>query len=298
VLAVVFGGNDKALVLRQPVQESAQGPIRYCRATDGVRFAYRTVGSGPLMVRTGSFLSHLEHDWPCLGHIWGGLARTHTLLRFDQRGNGASDWDVENYSFDWWVSDLERVIDAYGAKRFVLFGLSLGVAISLAYAAKHPDRVSHLILYGGSGVGSMVDATDEDRETRSSIVTLARRGWNNPTSAYRQMFTSQFMPDATKDQSDAYNRLLLKAASNEAAARYYAATGDFDTRPLWPKIQMPTLVMRLRDDAMSSAERVRLMARGLPNARHVTIEGRNHVFMPTEPAAERFFEEIELFLNT
>ncbi|MCX7381881.1 MAG: alpha/beta fold hydrolase [Alphaproteobacteria bacterium] len=297
VFAVVLAGDGRRPDLRQPVPESSQGPIKFCRARDGVRIAYRSVGSGPLMVRTGSFLSHLEHDWPCYGHLWGGLARTHTLLRFDQRGNGASDWDVDNYSMDWWVQDLEAVVDAAGAEQFVLVGLSQGVGISLAYAAKHPERVSRLILFGGAGIGPLVEADAEAREKHQAMTTLARIGWNDPTSAFRQMFTSQFMPDVTREQADAYNAFLLKAASNEAIARYRLANTDYDTRPLWPTIQCPTLCLRPRDDAMSNGDRMREMARTIPNARYVSLEGRNHVFTATEPAAERFFEEVELFLN-
>ena len=250
------------------------------------------------MVRTGSFLSHLDFDWPCFGHIWGGLARTHSLLRFDQRGNGASDWDVPAYDFDNWVQDLETVVDAAGADRFVLFGMSQGVGISIAYAAKHPDRVSHLILYGGGGVGPCVGGDQDTVAKYDAMTTLARIGWSDRNSAFRQMFTSQFMPDVTKEQADAYNDFLLRAASNEAIARYRTANRVVDTRDCWPLVTAPTLVIRPRDDAVSSADRSRELGRTIPNARDVSLEGRNHVFTATEPAAARFFEEVELFLNS
>ena len=102
------------------------------------------------MVRAGAFLSHIQYDWTCFGHIYGGLAKTHTLLRYDVRGNGASDWDVPEISFDAWVRDLETVVDAAEAEHFVLLGISQGCAVSIAYAVKHPERVSHLVLYGGT----------------------------------------------------------------------------------------------------------------------------------------------------
>ena len=105
------------------------------------------------MVRAGAFLGHIQYDWTCFGHIYGGLAKTHTLLRYDVRGNGASDWDVPEISFDAWVRDLETVVDAAEAEHFVLLGISQGCAVSIAYAVKHPDRVSHLVLYGGTRSG-------------------------------------------------------------------------------------------------------------------------------------------------
>jgi pimeloyl-ACP methyl ester carboxylesterase len=153
-----------------------------------------------------------------------------------------------------------------------------------------------LILYAGSG-GSAAESEDK-REQRKAMATLARLGWSDPNSAFRQMFTSRFMPDATKDQAEAYNDLLLKCASPEGAARYLEAEGKIDARQLWSEVRVPTLVLRPRDDVMSSADGCRKMAQTIPGARYVSLEGRNHVFMPTEPAAERFFEEVELFLHT
>jgi class 3 adenylate cyclase/pimeloyl-ACP methyl ester carboxylesterase len=283
---------------RGTVTESRQGPIRYCRASDGVRLAYRMVGEGPLMVRAGAFLSHIEYDWTCFGHIYGGLAKTHTLLRYDVRGNGASDWDAPEISFDAWVRDLETVVDAAEADHFVLLGMSQGCAVSIAYAVKHPERVSHLILYGGYALGEMKRAaTEEEREKVRSIVTLARLGWNDENSAYRQIFTSRMLSDATKERMDAYNEFLRKAASPECAARYHVARGEIDVRDLLGRVTVPTLVMHMRDDAMQSVNLGRSMAQGIPGARFVSLEGRNHVFGPSEPAAQRFFEEIELFLG-
>jgi len=277
-----------------PVMESQQGPIRYCRAPDGVRLAYRTVGYGPLMVRVGGFLSHVQYDWSCLGHIYGGLARTHTLLRYDVRGNG----EVPDISLDAWVADLETVVDAAGADRFILLGMSQGCAIAIDYAVRHPERVSHLILYGGYAIGEMKRATtDEEREKVRSVVNLVRLGWHDENSAFRQIFTSRMLSDATKERMDAFNELLLKAASPEWAARYQVARGEIDVRELLARVAAPTLVMHMRGDAMQSVNLGRSMAQGIPGARFVSLEGRNHVFGPDEPAADRFFEEIELFLR-
>src|SRR6266511_4631487 len=125
--------------------------IRFCTSSDGVSLAYATVGSGPPLVKTANWLNHLEYDWksPNWRHLLHGLASDHTLIRYDARGNGLSDWEVEELSLDAWVSDLETVVDAVGVKRFPLLGISQVCAISIAYAVRHPERVSHLILYGG-----------------------------------------------------------------------------------------------------------------------------------------------------
>ena len=281
----------------KPVPESSQGPVKFCRTADGVRLAYRVVGNGPKMVRTGTFLTHIEHDWPCYSHIWGGLARSHTLLRYDARGNGASDWDVPDLSFDLWVKDLETVIDAAGFDRFVLFGMSQGVGKAIAYAVKHPERVSHLILYSGSGIGALSGQSEENREKWNAMMTLARLGWDDPSSVFRQMFTARFLPDVTREQQDAYTLLLSKVASAEGAARFLTASGEMNVRDLWPQVMIPTLVMRPKDDVVAAPELCREMARAIPNARYVTLEGRNHIFTATEPACARFFEEVALFLN-
>ena len=250
------------------------------------------------MVRAGAFLGHIQYDWTCFGHIYGGLAKTHTLLRYDVRGNGASDWDVPEISFDAWVRDLETVVDAAEAEHFVLLGISQGCAVSIAYAVKHPERVSHLVLYGGYALGEMKRAvTEEEREKVRSIVTLARLGWHDENSAYRQIFTSRMLSDATKERMDAFNELLRKAASPECAARYHVARGEIDVRDLLAHVTAPTLVMHMRGDGMQSVNLGRSMAQSIPGARFVSLEGRNHVFGPNEPAAERFFEEIELFLT-
>ena len=290
--------DERRFDARGAVVESQQGPIRYCRAPDGIRLAYRTVGEGPLMVRAGAFLSHIQYDWTCFGHIYGGLAKTHTLLRYDVRGNGASDWDVPEISFDAWVRDLETVVDAAEAEHFVLLGMSQGCAVSIAYAVKHPERVSHLVLYGGYALGEMKRAeTEEEREKVQSIVSLARLGWHDENSAYRQIFTSRMLSDATKERMDAFNELLRKAASPECAARYHVARGEIDVRDLLAHVTAPTLVMHMRGDGMQSVNLGRSMAQSIPGARFVSLEGRNHVFGPNEPAAERFFEEIELFVS-
>ena len=180
--------------------------IRYCKAPDGVRLAYATVGTGPPILRSAHWLGHLEYDWelPIARHFLLGLANNHTLIRYDARGNGLSDWDVGEISLDAWVSDMETVADAAGLDRFPLLGVSQGCAVSIAYAVRHPERLSHLILYGGFAVGTnkRPNVTAADRERFAAMQTLVRQGWGADNPAFRQIFTSLMMPAATKCLSE------------------------------------------------------------------------------------------------
>lgn len=273
--------------------------IGYCRAPDGVRLAYAQVGSGPPLVKAPNWLNHLEYDWrsPVWHHLLEGLAKDHTLIRFDARGNGLSDWDVETLSFDAFVGDLETVIDAAGIERFPMLGISQGCALSIAYAVRHPERVSHLILYGGFAQGwNKRGLPEAEIEQRRAMMTLMRTGWGIENPMFRQMFTSQFMPEATKEQADAFNDLQRQTTSAECAARYYEVVSNFDVGGLLSQVKAPTLVMHVRNDAVQPFEAGRAMSAGIPGARFVALPGQNHLFLKDEPAAVRFFEEIGIFL--
>jgi pimeloyl-ACP methyl ester carboxylesterase/DNA-binding winged helix-turn-helix (wHTH) protein len=272
--------------------------IKYCRTSEGVRLAYAIAGSGPPLVKTANWLNHLEYDWktPVWQHVVHGLARKYTLVRYDARGNGMSDWDVEMVSLDAWVSDLETVVDAAGVKRFPLLGVSQGCAVSIAYAVRHPERVSHLILYGGFALG-MAKRSPELRELRAAMTTVMRHGWGSDNPAFRQMFTAQFMPGATTEQAASFNELQRRTTSPECAARYFEAAGEIDVTELLGRVTMPTLVMHARGDARVPFELGRSMAAGIPRSRFIPLQGQNHLFLEHEPASERFFEEIELFLK-
>jgi class 3 adenylate cyclase/pimeloyl-ACP methyl ester carboxylesterase len=272
--------------------------IKYCRAPDGVRLAYAIAGSGPPLVKTANWMNHLEYDWesPIWRHVCLGLAREHTLIRYDARGNGLSDWDVDELSVDAWANDLETVVDAAGIERFPLLGISQGCAVSIAYAVLHPERVSHLVLYGGFALGGKKRAPDE-KEKRNAMMTLMRLGWGADSPVFRQMFTGLFIPGGTHEQADFFNELQRRTTSPECAARYFDVTGDIDVSDLLPKVTMPTLVMHVRGDLMVPFEAGRQLAAGIPGAHFIALEGRNHLFLQDEPASERFFEEIKLFLG-
>ncbi len=275
-----------------------QQEIRYCRAPDGVRLAYSIVGQGPPMVKTANWLNHLEHDWksPVMGHLRRGLTREHTLTSYDARGCGLSDWEVEDLSFEAWVSDLETVIATVGVKRFPLLGLSQGCAIAIAYAVRHPQRVSHLILYSGFALGAAKRSASA-REKLKAMATLTRLEWGADNPALRQMFVTEFFPDATKEILDNLNERQRLLTSAECAGRYLEAVGEIDVTGLLPKVAVPTLVMHRRGDLRVPIEEGRRIAAGIPGARFVAFEGRNHIPLEHEPATQRFFEEIRLFLG-
>jgi len=275
--------------------------INYCRAPDGVRLAFAKVGDGPRLFKAANYLNHLEYDWECpvTRHLLHGLARCFTLLRYDARGNGLSDWEVPDVSFGAWVSDLETVADAVGWRRFPLMGMSQGCAISIAYAVKYPQRVSHLILYGSFARGRMVRAeSEEQREKIKAMETLVRLGWGEENAMFRQMFTSQFVPGGSKEQIDWFNELQRRTTSPACAARYFRTTNEIDVRALLPKVRVPTLVLHLRDDAVHAFEYGREVAAGIPGARFVPLPGKNHMPLEHDPAAPRILEEIKLFLNS
>jgi class 3 adenylate cyclase/pimeloyl-ACP methyl ester carboxylesterase len=296
VYAISCAESERAALLGSaPLHQE----IRYCRAPDGVRLAYAQVGSGPPLVKTANWLNHLEHDWksPNWRHLLRGLASGHTLIRYDARGNGLSDWEVEELSLDAWVSDLETIVDAVGVKRFPLLGMSQGCAISIVYAVRHPERVSHLILYGGFALGGN-KRSPAAREKLKAMATLTRLEWGSDNPAIRQMFTTEFYPDCPKELADWLNDRQRLITSGECAARYLETVGDFDVTQLLPKVAAPTLVMHRRDDARQLIEEGRRMAAGIPGVRFVALEGRNHLPLEHEPATQRLFEEIRLFLGS
>ena len=281
-----------------PGQSKPNQEIKYCRTPDGVRLAYAMSGSGSPLVKAANWMSHLEYDWesPVWRHVFRGLSRNYTLIRYDARGNGMSDWDVDEFSLDAWVSDLETVVDTAGVERFPLVGISQGCAVAVSYAVRHPERVSHLLLYGGFALGGK-KREPQEKEKRNAMTTLMRLGWGADNPSFRQMFTGQFIPGGTQEQAASFNELQRRTTSPECAARYFDTVGDIDITDLLAKVTAKTLVMHVRGDLVNPIEAGRALAAGIPGARFVALQGQNHLFLENEPASQRFFEEIKLFLG-
>jgi class 3 adenylate cyclase/pimeloyl-ACP methyl ester carboxylesterase len=274
--------------------------VNYCRAPDGVRLAYAIMGSGSPLVKTANWMNHLEFDWqnPDLHHLYTSLARDFTLLRYDARGNGLSDWDVEDISLDAWVRDLEAVVDAAGLDRFPLLGLSQGCAISVAFAVRHPERVTHLVLYGGFARGNYRRAkNDSELQQAKALATLIRTGWGSESPVFRQLFSSLFMPGGTPEQLERFAERQRKTTTAECAYRFFETTRSLDISELLSRVSVPTLVMHKRDDQVQPFEAGRELALGIPGARFVALPGQNHMPLSQDPETERMLEEIRLFLK-
>ncbi|MCC8973772.1 alpha/beta fold hydrolase [Bradyrhizobium brasilense] len=295
-----------AAVLNKSADDCRAAPasqqIRYCRANDGVRLAYSEVGSGPPLVKTANWLSHLELDWesPIYRHMLVELAKRNTVLRYDARGSGLSDWDVGDISLDAWVGDLKAVVDTSGLQRFPLFGYSQGCAVSVVFATRYPDRVSKLVLYGGFALGryKRPSVTAADLERYKATATLMRLGWDSDEPTFRQLLTSQLAPTATVEQAAAFNVMQRKSTSPDNAVRYYETVSNFDVTELLPRVSVPTLVLHVRDDLMVPVEEGRRLAAGIPSARFVALPGRNHALLETDPGMAQFLEEVSYFLET
>ncbi len=275
--------------------------INYCRTPEGIRLAYARVGEGPPLLKTGNWLSHLQYEWesPIWRDFLHRLAGRHTLYRYDARGQGMSDWDVPEISQAAWLRDLETVADAIGVERFPLLAMSQGCASAVDFAVRHPERLSHLILYGGYAVGWNAGArTAEEGEAGRAMATLMRHGWGRAEATFRQLFTSMFIPDATAEQNEGFNELQRRTTSADCAARFMQAVGDIDVRELCGRVTVPTLVMHVRGDARIPFEVGRQLAAAIPGARFVALDGRNHIPLEGDPSFERFFEEIALFLGS
>jgi pimeloyl-ACP methyl ester carboxylesterase/DNA-binding CsgD family transcriptional regulator len=263
--------------------------IRYLRTDDGVQLAWADVGTGPVLVKAANWLTHLEYDWdsPVWRHWIRFCAAQFRFVRYDERGCGMTDWQVGDLSFDRWVADLEAVVDAADARRFVLLGISQGAATCVAYAAKHPERVSHLVIYGGYVRGAAVRTPREAREF-NAIVELARLGWGREHPAFRDVFTSRFMPNGTKEQTQWFSELCRKTTSPDIAGELLKRRSRVDATGMLDRVTAPTLVLHARNDAVVPLAEGRLIASGIPSAQFVELDSQNHILLEHEPAWERF----------
>lgn len=272
--------------------------IGFCRTDDNVRIAYATVGEGPSIVKAANWLNHLELDWdsPIWGDTFRACANGRTFIRYDERGNGLSDWDVDDISQRAFVSDLETVVDALNLKKFPLLGISQGCAVSIEYAVRHPERVSALILISGYASGWRIGATEEEQERREAVMTLTKHGWGTNNPAYRHIFSQTFMPDAKPDELDWFDEFQRQTTSPENAVRFQQAFGNIDVRELLPQVKVPTIVFHSKDDQRISLAQGREVAAGIPGARFVPLESKNHILLGHEPAWTTFFDETNRFL--
>jgi pimeloyl-ACP methyl ester carboxylesterase/DNA-binding CsgD family transcriptional regulator len=282
------------------MEKKARQQIRYLHTPDGVRLAWAAAGAGPVLIKAANWLTHLEYEWesPVWRHWIHFFSERFRFVRYDERGCGMTDWKVGDLSFERWVEDLESVVEAADTREpFALLGISQGAAPCITYAVRHPERVSHLVLYGAYARGvSRREDPEREREYRA-ITELVRVGWGKDNPAFRQVFTSRFIPGATDQQMDWFNDLCRKTASPENAAKLLETRADIDVTELLTKVRTPTLVLHSREDGVVPISEGRNLAGGIPGAQFVELDSKNHILLENEPAWDRFREAVLEFMG-
>jgi len=285
-----------------PVADEPPPPrqhIAFCKAADGVRLAYAVAGEGPPLVRAANWMTHLGYDIesPVWKHWVRDLSAERQFIRYDERGCGLSDWDATDFTFDDWVADLETVVEALGLERFPLLGVSQGGAVAVAYAARHPERVSRLVLCSAYAQGRAVRASGEDEKRAAALdLELARVGWGRDDPAFRQVFAAQFLPDGTRADWAAFDQLQRRTTSPDNAVRFLEEFGRIDVRDLAREVSCPTLIMHSRDDHRVPLRFGEELASLIPDSRLVALSSNNHLLTAREPAWQVFLAEIDEFL--
>lgn len=274
--------------------------IRFCTTEDGVRIAYAISGKGSPVVRPGHWLTHLDYDIksPVFLPLLTRLSERHLLVRYDPRGTGMSDRDVAEITPELWLKDLEAVVDALQLDRFALLGMSQGGPAAIRYAVKHPERVSHLILYGSYARGRR--HRDEEEFTpamEEAMCALIRSGWGSDNDTYRELFSARYVSSGNREHIQWLNELEAISATPAMAESYFRALGTIDVRDMLPKVSAPTLVLHCQGDRATPMRYGREIAAGIAGARFVPMEGDSHVFLESDPAYRTFFAEVEAFLG-
>ena len=284
--------------LMQPHEVPPQ-EVRYCTASDGTRLAFSVMGEGPPLVKTANWLNHIEHDWesPLWKHWLAEFTRGRSLIRYDERGNGMSDWDTPDLSFDAFVNDLECVANCLELEQFDLFAISQGAAVAVAYAVRHPERVRHLVILNGYTAGWASRSDPLEVARREAMLTLTEIGWGADNPTYRQLFTNTYVPEASPKQMGWFNEMQRRSASPENAVRLQRVLSKIDVRDLLRHVTTPTLIFHSREDQAVPFSQGEELAAGIPGARFVPLESRNHILIESEPAWPMFAEISREFLD-
>jgi pimeloyl-ACP methyl ester carboxylesterase/DNA-binding CsgD family transcriptional regulator len=269
--------------------------IRYVRTGDGVQLAWAEAGTGPVLIKAANWMTHLEYEWesPVWRHWIRFFSNHFRYIRHDERGCGMTDWNVGDLSFERWIEDLEAVVAAAAPQEpFALLGISQGGATCVAYAARHPERVAKLVLYGAYARGPL-HRGDPDRERLYTAMTdLVRLGWGSDNPAFRQVFTSRFIPGGSDEQIGWFNDLCRKTTSPEIAARLLESRHKINVTALLDQVKTPTLVLHSRGDDVVPISEGHILAAGIAGAQFIELDSKNHVLLETEPAWERFCNEV------
>jgi pimeloyl-ACP methyl ester carboxylesterase/DNA-binding CsgD family transcriptional regulator len=281
--------------MKKPTQR-----IRYTRTSDGVQLAWADAGAGPVMIKAANWLTHLEYEWE--SPVWRHWIRFFTdhfrYIRYDERGCGMTDRNVGDLSLDRWVADIEDIVAAADLHEpFSLLGISQGASICAAYAVKHPERVSRLVLYGGYARGPFRRGDPDRASFYKAMIDLVRLEWGSDNPTYRQVFTSRFIPEGTDEQIGWYNDLCRKTLTPEIAAVLLESRAMLDVTSLLGAVRAPTLVMHASGDAVVPIAEGRILAAGIPGAEFVELDSKNHILLENESAWERFCDELLKFMD-
>jgi pimeloyl-ACP methyl ester carboxylesterase/DNA-binding CsgD family transcriptional regulator len=275
--------------------------IRYLVTPDGVKLAWAEAGTGPSLVKASNWLTHLEYDLesPVWRHWIRFFAGHSRFIRYDERGCGMTDWNVPDLaSFSGWVDDLDAVVTAAApAEPFVLLGISQGASICAAYAAAHPEQVSALVLYGAYARGWAVRDDPAAERVYSAITDVMRVGWGKDIAAFREVFTSRFIPGGSRAQLDWFNAVCRKTTTGDNAADMLRSRSRVDVSSLLGQVRAPTLVLHARDDVVCPIAEGRFLASHIPGAEFVELESMNHILLEEEPAWQRFCGAVREFLG-
>ena len=274
--------------------------VRYVTASDGTRLAWAESGSGPLIVKAANWLTHLEYEWesPVWRHWIQFFSAQGRFVRYDERGCGLSNWQDGPVTLDQWYADLDAVIEAARPDAPVtLLGISQGAPTCIRYALAHPDRVGRMILHGGYARGWRRRRSPATTREYEAMLELMRVAWGKDNPAFRQVFTSRFIPGGSPEQLGWFNDLCLKTTSGEIAAALLELRSTVDITAELGSVTTPTLVLHSRNDAVASIEEGRLLAASIPAAEFVELDSRNHILLEHEPAWQRFCEAVLAFLR-
>ena len=277
-----------------------QSPVRFSQASDGVSVAHAEVGAGAPLIMAGSWMTHLIEDWGDIrwSPFLAELARDFTLIRYDMRGNGMSDWDNVEISFDRLVEDLGLIIDAYNLDQVALFGPSASSAISIAYSLRHPDRVSQLVLYGGYAQGMRRRGDPGEIAESEAMATLIRQAWGRDNPVARQMMTTLYTPDASQEEAEEFNEFQKMCGPAENIARFREVYDDIDVLDMLEQVTTPTLVIHCIQDSVSPYTQGKLLADKIPGAQFVTLNSKGHLIGDNDPEFQRLLHKVRQFLLT
>src|SRR3990172_9394100 len=273
--------------------------IRFCKAADGVRIAYAASGSGYPLLFVHGWASHLEF-WAKMPRreetALGNLPQPLRFYRYDARGWGLSDRDVNDFSIDAKLRDVEAVVENAGLQRFAVFGASEGGPTAITYAVRNPERVSHLILLG-TFAHQPLPQTPEEGELMKAMLMTIKPGWGKDTPEFRQLWTARFMPEGDMEVIRWFNELQRVSGKAETVMALIGSIASIDVRDLLPQVQAPTLVAHARGDLACPFEGGREIASMIPNARFLPLGSNNHLMLPGEPANDVLLKAILDFVG-